>query len=104
MSASGLSFWMRLDTGRPRVCSFASTHGAHPRLNGEPTLLSVLRTVGSPLRAQLGATRAGKARATNLGLSNKRAPRLLTDRRARARARARASDPNLGTRTSDRGP
>ena len=46
------------------------------------------------LRAQLGAARAGLARATNLGLPNKRAQRRLTDRRARARARLRAREGN----------
>ena len=46
------------------------------RLNGKPLALSAPRKVGSPLRAQLGAARAGPARATNLGLPNKRGPTI----------------------------
>ena len=91
----------------PPLIQLQANHGGRPMEHTLDSMESLLLSVPSetsarPPRAQLGAARAGKARATNLGLPNKRAQRLLTDRRARARARlrARASDPNLGTLSS----
>ena len=85
----------------------ARAAGSCPAVDGDSINQRVVASARAPattaaglaLRAQLGAARAGhararRARATNLGLPNKRALRRLTDRRARARARLRARESN----------
>jgi hypothetical protein len=108
---------------RPRARSFcyARHKTQHRRVHGRSTGSSLLSASTWPqagcserprrrrpastepsgwLRAQLGAARAGPARATNLGLPNKRAQRLLTDRRARAPLPARGRSPIQGHASS----